>query len=266
MSHSTTTQDEFLALINRWQTLQDRDAWGNISASLTPWVSSGLISCGIPASDVEDLCADVLFRVMDKLHLYKPEMTKFTTWVVNVTRNFAIDRMKRRTPTLTEIDTVAHLISHNEGVSPRLLDSDEVEFVTSYVTFRLPTNAVHEIGEIFFEYSGCPSGPAITAVGDVLKRYHVAWQAHGMLSEVTSFIFALLRLAKSRQSDWTNAENVLGTYVACTPLRLIKTILGPAAAATLVFMFGGCELRLPNMTELTALSRKRQRRVSTRSG
>ena len=265
MSFSTTTQDEFLALIKRWQTLQDRDAWGAIVTSLTPWVSEALLSCGIQSSDVDDMCADVLSRVMDKLHLYKPEMTKFTTWVCNVARNFAIDTMKRRTPTLTEIDTIAHLISHNEEVSTHILDADEVEFVTSYVAFRVPVNAVHEIGGLFFEHAGCPSGPAIVSTGEVLKRYHVAWQAHGTLSEVTAFLFALLRLAKSRQSDWNSAETVLGTYVASTPLRLIKTLLGPSAAAALVFMFGGCTIRLPTMTELTALTRRRTKRVSSRS-
>lgn len=48
---------------------------------------------------VEDLIQEIFFKAFRKAHLYKPELGKFTSWLVTVSRNEALNhlRHKRRT-------------------------------------------------------------------------------------------------------------------------------------------------------------------------
>ncbi len=49
---------------------------------------------------VEDLIQEIFLKVFRKAHLYKPELGKFTSWLVTVSRNEALNhlRKKRRGP------------------------------------------------------------------------------------------------------------------------------------------------------------------------
>lgn len=64
---------------------------------------------------VEDLMQEVFMKVFRKVHLYDPEMGRFTVWLVKVAHNEAINhlRQRKRRPHVSIEDTAAP-----EGFSP----------------------------------------------------------------------------------------------------------------------------------------------------
>ncbi len=45
---------------------------------------------------VEDLMQDIFFKAFNKVSLYKPEKGKFTSWLVTVARNEALNHLRKR--------------------------------------------------------------------------------------------------------------------------------------------------------------------------
>ena len=83
---------------------------------------------------VEDLMQDIFFKAFNKVALYKPEKGKFTSWLVTVARNEALNHLRKRRRTahvsiedtdpeggFTPMDSPSRQVSKKE-VSGRLLD------------------------------------------------------------------------------------------------------------------------------------------------
>ncbi len=254
------SQAAYARLLSAWTMRQDNDAWAEISRRLLPLVRKMLVKRGIHYNDVDDVAADVLFKVMDRVHLYDSSKTRFTTWVCNIARNHAIDLSKKRHAPVFEIEIITQLLDRRPPTVGTAITPDEAQTMNGYLPFRTTPELLAEIGGLFFAHGGKCTADTYTEAEEIFTRHRTAWQKHGELSDVVHYFFALIRLAKMTDDDWNRTRDALVEYIDCTPLRLLKTLLGPTAAAAVLLLFGGNALELPPANVFTALSQPRRRK------
>jgi RNA polymerase sigma-70 factor (ECF subfamily) len=100
-------------LVRRAQ-LSDNDALSTLCTSYYPRVFNYCLSNLRDVPSAEDLASDVMLKMVESIHRYKPSGAPFSAWVFRIARNRMIDqhrhgKRRRRVP-LTE-----HLITTKAG-------------------------------------------------------------------------------------------------------------------------------------------------------
>ncbi len=87
-----------ISLLQRAQSGSDHPDWDELLQYYEPFIRRFLISMGIPTSDVDDVCQQVLSRLWQELVNYRrdAEHARFRTWLARLIRNVAINDYHKR--------------------------------------------------------------------------------------------------------------------------------------------------------------------------
>ena len=262
MAKRTTAewQSFYLKAIDDYLADGDRrsDAFERLYVNLLPIIKLVLNKMNLfDEHRLEDVASEVLInKLIPNLEKYSAQKGNFTTWVRQATKNFAIDQIRKaENYSVHEADMD---MREADPISRGFLSIDDIQVVKSHVPFRIQDPALEAIGDTFLRTQGRVAGTTMHVVGEVLDEHGVAWRRYGKISEITSFLFALIRMAKVTPEDTERVYLALHHVKPTTPLGLIRLLMGPQAAVTMVLLFGGSALRLPLPAALTALTPPRR--------
>jgi RNA polymerase sigma-70 factor (ECF subfamily) len=84
----------------------DKNAFSELFDHFAPRIKSFCLS-SFPGSDliVDDLVQEVMIKVWNKAHMYKPEVAAVSTWIFTLARNTRIDQIRKDKNIASEIDS-----------------------------------------------------------------------------------------------------------------------------------------------------------------
>lgn len=93
------------SLVARVANSRDQDAFSKLFDHFAPRIKSFILKT-FPGSELlaEDLVQEVMIKVWDKAHLYKPEIAAVSTWIFTLARNTRIDQIRKEKNIVSEID------------------------------------------------------------------------------------------------------------------------------------------------------------------
>lgn len=92
-------------LVDRVAKDRDRTAFSELFDHYAPLIRSFSLAREPGAALVADeLAQEVLIKLWDKAHTYKPEMASLNTWIFTLARNCRIDQLRRNARYNTDID------------------------------------------------------------------------------------------------------------------------------------------------------------------
>ena len=208
----------------------------------------------IGEAEREDLASEILYKMLSKLHQWSPAKSKLSTWVGQITRNTAVDYLRKKRPYYTE----DHREEVTEMVSPAswFLSSDDVLAIHAWTPWRISADCVREIGQVFLTAKGRLTPVTVGEVGAVFARHGATYARHATVTEAAHFIFGLIRNAKVNENDRLRVRRAIGHYRATSALGLILRTCGPDAATQILLLFGGQNLQIPTVGAITALEPK----------
>jgi RNA polymerase sigma-70 factor (ECF subfamily) len=92
-------------LVSKVAHKRDRKAFAELFDQFAPRIKAFSLKA-LPGSDLvaEDLVQDVMIKVWNKAHLYKPEAAAVSTWIFTLARNTRIDQIRKNKHIRSEID------------------------------------------------------------------------------------------------------------------------------------------------------------------
>jgi RNA polymerase sigma-70 factor (ECF subfamily) len=95
------SQERLASLIRQVAQNLDRGAFATLFDVFAPQVKSLLMRRGLEAQTAEDVMQDVLLTVWTKAGLYDPARGSLRAWVFTIARNAMIDRLRKRTSSVS---------------------------------------------------------------------------------------------------------------------------------------------------------------------
>jgi len=92
-------------IVARVANTRDKQEFSELFDHFAPRIKSFILKT-FPGSELlaEDLVQDVMIKVWDKAHLYKPEVAAVSTWIFTLARNTRIDQIRKEKNIVREID------------------------------------------------------------------------------------------------------------------------------------------------------------------
>lgn len=105
-------------------------AWHRFETTYRPFVTAVILQHGLARADAEELCQDVMVKVWKALSsfLYEPERCRFRTWLARISKNTALNFLKRKSTRerAQHIDDgESHILSLSTGAELEDLAEDE---------------------------------------------------------------------------------------------------------------------------------------------
>jgi RNA polymerase sigma-70 factor (ECF subfamily) len=133
---------------------RDRQAFSELFDHFMPLVRSYSLARDPGAHSLaDDLAQDVMIRVWDKAHTFRPDMGQVSTWVFTLARNSRIDRIRRSSRYVTQLDP-EDVFSAMEapGLDPfQLAQQRQVENAISENLRKLPVEQAQVLGKVYLE-------------------------------------------------------------------------------------------------------------------
>jgi RNA polymerase sigma factor (sigma-70 family) len=155
---SSSEQQEQMA---HWQALvlrvannRDRQAFAQLFDHFAPKIKAFILH-SFPGSELlaEDLVQEVMIKVWEKSHLYKPELAAVSTWIFTLARNTRIDQIRKDKNIVSEIDADDLFETlEDEGLDP--FQSTHNKYIEDLVRMNidsLPSEQAQVIAKTFLE-------------------------------------------------------------------------------------------------------------------
>lgn len=88
--------EEFVALVARVRSRQDRAAFAALFRHFAPRVKAFLMKSGASESLAEETTQEVMATLWTKAHMFDPSRASVSTWVFTIARNRRIDALRRQ--------------------------------------------------------------------------------------------------------------------------------------------------------------------------
>jgi len=170
------SDDELMALVRE----RRREALETVYDRYARLVYSFAYRCTKDDADAAEIVQTVFARVWTSAASFRPEKGRFSSWLITITRNIAIDflRRKRRQPPAVPLDeTMVERLSDDRAPSPELAAVRASERERIKAAYRYLSDAQRRLIELFYwqgyalseiaELNGEP-------VGTVKSRLHQA--------------------------------------------------------------------------------------------
>lgn len=233
-------EQEYADLIREWRCYASTTAWEELWVRLFPYLVRCASTILPDADDQIDVASEAFVsKIMGNIHTFNPATARFTTWCWRITQNAARDVLRRRHTDQLDMRTAALIETtpdHSTG---------EIATISSYTVFFIPDEAIREIVLVWLAHESQPTLAAQQAVEAILDTYDVAWRTHGSIRDITTFLFAVVRLAKLTDDDRAIAYRALNQLPPNSPAGLAMQFLGKERLALMLLLFGGTELQLP---------------------
>lgn len=89
--------------------LQDRRAFDALYEQTSGRLFAVAIRIMKSRSEAEDVLQDAYVRVWQRANSFRPGQAKAMSWLISITRNLAIDRLRKRRATLVPMDAAEHV-------------------------------------------------------------------------------------------------------------------------------------------------------------
>lgn len=116
--------DELAEMIAR-VALRDRAAFDALYAAMSPKLFGVLLRLLRQRSEAEDALQEAFIRIWTRADRFTPGRMPAEAWLVTVTRNLAIDRLRARKPESREIDEARAIPDETPGPRQRLEQADD---------------------------------------------------------------------------------------------------------------------------------------------
>ena len=141
-------------LVSKIAHKRDRQAFSELFDQFAPRIKAFCIKA-LPGSDLvaEDLVQDVMIKVWNKAHLYKPEAAAVSTWIFTMARNTRIDQIRKNKHIHSEID-VENLfdVLEDDGLDPfQATQMKNTEQLVRQSIDKLPPDQAQVIAKTFLE-------------------------------------------------------------------------------------------------------------------
>lgn len=214
----------------------------------------------IPYGDREEYAADIVLKLIRSLGDYDETKGTVATWALRSVHTFVIDKAKKR----KEEELPDKISDSAQAASPHSITPDVTYVMSAYIPFRTPMEAMHRLAALWLTHQGrLGVGETRSAIAkqvqQILQEHNVAWERFGAIQDVTVFLFALIRMAMSRDGDKERVKEALAYAGTATTLGLLRQVLGTEHTARLLLLFGGETLYLPPVAVLTALGGKKSK-------
>jgi RNA polymerase sigma-70 factor (ECF subfamily) len=100
VSATLSRQEEQTAEAIRRANAGDRDGFSYLYVRYAPHVHAYVRRIVANSQDAEDVTQQVFLKLITRLHSYEPQHAQFSTWMLRVARNTAIDHLRRDRLTL----------------------------------------------------------------------------------------------------------------------------------------------------------------------
>ena len=84
------------SLLQKLRDRTDQDSWKAFCTLYAPMILEWARKQGFQEADAEDVCQQVLVKLLRELPNYRPESGKFRVWLATLTRNQGIDFRRRK--------------------------------------------------------------------------------------------------------------------------------------------------------------------------
>lgn len=253
MGKKNSNQDKFLPLIRAWIATSSNAAWEGLWLELYPYLIQCASTILQDEADQVDVASDSFVKIMTNLSNYDPKMSKFTTWCWRICTNACHDRFRRCHH--SQLDP-AHAellpIDADHG------ETEDLATVSSYLVFRIPSEALADIMQVWWAHHAIPTPEAAAAVQAILDIHDVAWDRYGSIESLTAFLFALVRFSKLTAKDRVAAIKAIDAASPMSPAGFLMPFIGRDAVSLLVLLFGGTPLTLPTVAELQPRRRSKR--------
>jgi RNA polymerase sigma-70 factor (ECF subfamily) len=135
-------------------THRDKQAFGELFDHFAPLLRSYSLAREPGAALLADeLAQDVLIKVWNKAHTYKPELAAVSTWIFTLARNARIDHLRRNGRFSSEIDpTEIFDTLADEGPDPfQLAQQQRVETLIHEGMKQLPVEQSQVLAKVYLE-------------------------------------------------------------------------------------------------------------------
>jgi len=142
------------ALVLRVANNRDRQAFSELFDHFAPKIKAFILH-SFPGSELlaEDLVQEVMIKVWEKSHLYKPELAAVSTWIFTLARNTRIDQIRKDKNIASEID-VDNLYEalEDESLDPfQATHNKHIEDLVRKSIDSLPSDQAQVITKTFLE-------------------------------------------------------------------------------------------------------------------
>lgn len=96
VTSASPANEEFVALVERVRTQQDRAAFAALFRHFAPRVKAFLMRSGAGASLAEECTQEVMATLWTKAHMFDPTRASVSTWVFTIARNRKIDALRKQ--------------------------------------------------------------------------------------------------------------------------------------------------------------------------
>lgn len=90
------SNDDFVLLVERISTSQDRAAFAQLFRHFAPRVKAFLMKSGADSGLAEECTQEVMATLWTKAHMFDPSRASVATWVFTIARNRKIDAIRRQ--------------------------------------------------------------------------------------------------------------------------------------------------------------------------
>lgn len=133
---------------------RDRQAFSELFDHFVPLIRAFSLAREPGATLVADeLAQEVIIKVWDKAHTYKPEMAQVSTWIFTLARNCRIDQLRKSSRYATEIDpTDIFLDLEDDQPDPfQATQQQQIEHDIHSKLKQLPTEQAQVLGKVYLE-------------------------------------------------------------------------------------------------------------------
>jgi len=108
---------------------KDPERWREFNSIYRPMLFAFLRKQGLEAFEASDLVQDIFLKLLDKIHTYKREKSRFRTWLFSVAHHTLIDLVRQRARQRKALDGWA---AEMLGTTP----SDSVKLAEAWAKFH----------------------------------------------------------------------------------------------------------------------------------
>jgi RNA polymerase sigma-70 factor (ECF subfamily) len=104
-------------------------------------------------AQADELAQEVMIKVWDKAHTYRPELAQVSTWVFTLARNCRIDELRRNSRFASDIDPEdVYATLEDTGLNPfQLAQQRQVEKTIHENLVKLPADQAQVLGKLYLE-------------------------------------------------------------------------------------------------------------------
>lgn len=133
---------------------RDREAFSELFDHFVPLIRAFSLAREPGAALVADeLAQEVIIKLWDKAHTYKPEMAQVSTWVFTLARNCRIDQLRKSSRYATDIDpSDIFLDLEDEQLGPfQATQQQRIEQDIHSKLKQLPSEQAQVLGKVYLE-------------------------------------------------------------------------------------------------------------------